>query len=151
MQTYQQAGAQALSGYLGTPEEIDFDEVNDIIARFKRGERHIPLKRMGREETAIWYEMVDFTTTRVMVIEWTHANSDFLKGVDIPIYLNSTPMQTLEHRRLRNRDAQTDSAFTTMVLNIEQRKLDSQAWKAQVILSREGKKITYSAYRRETE
>ena len=54
-------------------------------------------------------------------------------------------------RRLRNRDAQTDSAFTTMVLNIEQRKLDSQAWKAQVILSREGKKITYSAYRRETE
>lgn len=151
MQTYQQAGAQALSGYLGTPEEIDFDEVNDIIARFKRGERHIPLKRMGREETAIWYETVDFTTTRVMVIEWTHANSDFLKGVDIPIYLNSTPMQTLEHRRLRNRDAQTDSAFTTMVLNIEQRKLDSQAWKAQVILSREGKKITYSAYRRETE
>ena len=74
-----------------------------------------------------------------------------MKGVDIPIYLNSTPMQTLEHRRLRNRDAQTDSAFTTMVLNIEQRKLDSQAWKAQVILSREGKKITYSAYRRETE
>ena len=131
MQTYQQAGAQALSGYLG--------------------ERHIPLKRMGREETAIWYETVDFTATRVMVIEWTHANSDFLKGVDIPIYLNSTPMQTLEHRRLRNRDAQTDSAFTTMVLNIEQRKLDSQAWKAQVILSREGKKITYSAYRRETE
>ena len=151
MQTYQQAGAQALSGYLGTPEEIDFDEVNDIIARFKRGEKHIPLKRMGREETAIWYETVDFTATRVMVIEWTHANSDFLKGVDIPIYLNSTPMQTLEHRRLRNRDAQTDSAFTTMVLNIEQRKLDSQAWKAQVILSREGKKITYSAYRRETE
>ena len=45
-------------------------------------------------------------------------------------------MQTLEHRRLRNRDAQTDSAFTTMVLNIEQRKLDSQAWKAQVILPR---------------
>ena len=38
-----------------------------------------------------------------------------------------------------------------MVLNIEQRKLDSQAWKAQVILSREGKKITYSVYRRETE
>ena len=35
--------------------------------------------------------------------------------------------------------------------DIEQRKLDSQAWKAQVILSREGKKITYSAYRRETE
>ena len=60
-------------------------------------------------------------------------------------------MQTLEHRRLRNRDAQTDSAFTTMVLNIEQRKLDSQAWKAQVILSRDGKKITYPAYRRETE
>ena len=67
MQTYQQAGAQALSGYLGTPEEIDFDEVNDIIARFKRGEKHIPLKRMGREETAIWYETVDFTAARTIL------------------------------------------------------------------------------------
>lgn len=86
-----------------------------------------------------------------MVIEWTHANSDFLKGVDIPIYLNSTPMQTLEHRRAATATRRRTSAFTTMVLNIEQRKLDSQAWKAQVILSREGKKITYSAYRRETE
>ena len=76
MQTYQQAGAQALSGYLGTPEEIDFDEVNDIIARFRRGEKHSRSSGWGAE-TAIWYETVDFTATRVMVIEWTHANSDF--------------------------------------------------------------------------
>ena len=56
-------------------------------------------------------------------------------------------MQTLEHRRLR-RDMQTDSAFTTMVLNIEQRKLDSQAWKAQVILSARARKSPIRRIRR---
>ena len=148
MQTYQQAGAQALSGYLGTPEEIDFDEVNDIIARFKRGERHIPLKRMGREETAIWYETVDFTTTRVMVIEWTHGNSDWYEGVDIPVLLNSTPAETLAHRQARNRDGRADSPFTTMVLELEQQMLKAQAHKAKLILSKAGEIMTYEQYTR---
>ena len=148
MQTYQQAGAQALSGYLGTPEEIDFDEVNDIIARFKRGERHIPLKRMGREETAIWYETVDFTATRVMVIEWTHGNSDWYEGVDIPVLLNSTPAETLAHRQARNRDGRADSPFTTMVLELEQQMLKAQAHKAKLILSKAGEIMTYEQYTR---
>lgn len=148
MGAYQRAGQLALMEYLGTPNEIDFAEVNTILARFKNGDQHIPLKRMGREETTLWYEIVDFTRTQVMIIEWTHGNSDYIQGVDIPVLLNSTPAETLEHRRLRNRDAQTDSAFTTMVLEIEQRKLDSQAWKAHVIVSQEGELLSYPAYRR---
>lgn len=149
MAIYQRAGRMALTDYLGTPNEIDFAELSGILSRFKNGENSIPLKRMGRVETALWYDTVDFSNTQVLIVEWTHANSDFLQGVDLPVFLNSTPMQTLEHRRMRNRDAATDSAFTTMVLEIEQHKLDAQAWKAEVILSREGKLLSYQDYRRE--
>lgn len=39
---------------------------------------------MGRETTELWYDLVDVRQVRVLVIEWTHGNSDFIEGVDIP-------------------------------------------------------------------
>lgn len=147
LEIYQQAGRRCLFGYLGTPQETDFDEVNGIIARFKQGMGHIALKRMGREPADLWYDMVKLQQTSVLIIEWTHGNSDFLQGVDLPVLLNSTPAETLAHRRARNRDGKTDSAFTTMVLELEQKKLISQADKARLILSKAGEVLTYAAYR----
>ena len=145
---YQQSGRRALTGYLGTPNETNFDEVSDILARFHQGEEAIYLKRMGRETTELWYDKVDFSNIQVLILEWTHGNSDFIEGVDIPILLNSTPAETLAHRRARNRDGKTDSAFTTMVLEIEQKKLEAQAHKAKIILNKQGELLSFADYRR---
>ena len=132
---YQQAGRNGLKNYLGTNNEIDFKELTGIISQFKNGASEICLKRMGREETELWYDAVDFTGKNILVIEWTHGNNDNLLGVDIPILLNSTPQETLEHRKARNRDGGTDSPFITTVLELEQQLLVSQASKAKLILS----------------
>ena len=145
---YQRSGRRALAGYLGTPNETDFDEVSGILARFHQGAQEIYLKRMGRETTELWYDKVDFSQIQVLIVEWTHGNSDFLEGIDLPVLLNSTPAETLAHRRARNRDGKTDSAFTTMVLEIEQQKLEAQAHKAAVILSKQGELLSYPEYRR---
>lgn len=147
LETYQKAGRSALAGYLGTNQEQDFDELTGIVSQFKNGAESIWLKRMGRTELALWYERVDFSQTDVLIIEWTHANSDGYQGADIPILMNSTPQETLEYRRSRNRDGGTDSPFVTMVLEIEQRLLDSQAHKAKIILSKKGELLTYEQYR----
>jgi hypothetical protein len=143
LSVYQLAGRNGLKNYLGTTNEIDFKELTGIISRFKNGESRIFLKRMGREDTELWYDPVDFSNKNILVIEWTHGNNDNLQGVDIPVLLNSTPQETLEHRRSRNRDGATDSPFTTMVLEIEQNLLISQAPKAQLILSKSGEIIAY--------
>ena len=148
LRAYQKAGRLALTAYLGTPLETDFDEVSGIIARFKTGAQTIPLKRMGRETDALWYDTVDFSGVSVLIIEWTHGNSDFLTGVDIPVLLNSTPAETLAHRHARSRDGKIDSAFTAMVLDIEQKKLESQAHRARLIISKQGELLTYAEYRR---
>lgn len=148
LRVYQAEGRKALAGYLGTPAEQDYDELNAIIARFKAGDDTLMLKRMGRTEDERWYEAVDISQTNVLVIEWTHGNSDFLQGVDIPVLLNSTPEETRAHRRARARDGKTDSAFTTMVLEIEQAELDSCAHKAKIIISKSGEVLTYDQYRR---
>jgi len=144
--TYQRVGRAALDAYLGTPNEIDFAEVSGILARFHDGATSLQLKRMGRELGELWYESVDVSEVHVLVVEWTHGNSDHLVGVDVPILLNSTPEETLAHRRARARDGATDSPFTTMVLALEQAKLASQAHKAKIIVAKSGEVIDYGAY-----
>jgi len=143
LSVYQSAGRSGLKNYLGTTNEIDFKELTGIISQFKNGESRIFLKRMGREETELWYDLVDFSDKNIMIIEWIYGNDHNLQGVDIPILLNSTPRETLEHRRSRNRDSAIDSPFTKMVLGIEQEILISQAPKAKLIMSKSGEILAY--------
>ena len=126
--TYQREGRKALGGYLGTTDEIDFDELTSIVSQFKNGADNLYLKRMGREATELWYDAVNMSAVNVLVIEWTHGNSDRYQGVDYPILLNSTPQETLAYRQARHRDGGTDSPFTTMVLELEQKAAGSAGW-----------------------
>ncbi len=144
---YEQDGYEGLKAYLGTPLEIDFERVNHIITQFKAAEPSISLKRMGRSLDEIWDDVVDFQDIQVLIIEWTHGNNSHLQGVDIPIFLNSTPAETLEHRQKRNRDAGVDSPFVQMVLEIEQKKIANQAESASIIVTKSGEIISYAQYK----
>ena len=146
--SYFEAGAEGLRDYLGTPKETDFAEVDQIMKAFKDGADSLYLKRMGRDEASLWYDKVDMSGKNVLIVEWTHGNSDYMSQVDIPILLNSTPQETLEHRRSRNRDGKLDSPFTTLVLEIEQQKLTDQAHKAKIIISKAGNIISYEEFQR---
>ena len=143
---YEEGGEDALRAYLGSEMEINFKEVNEIIRLFKNGSKSIYLRRMGRSETELWYEPVDFSAIDVLVLEWTHGNNACLRGVDIPVFLASTPAETLAHRIARNRDGAPDSPFVTMVLGIEQDLLTSQIGSAEIIISKQGDVITADEY-----
>lgn len=134
MAVYQAAGRRGLEDYLGTPAEIDFDEINRILAAFHAGAPGLWLRRMGRHASQLWYDWVDTSATKVVVLEWTHGNSRFLKGVNLPILLYSTPEETLEHRRKRARDGAVDSPFTTLVLQVEQQQILAQASAAALVV-----------------
>ena len=82
---YQAEGRKALAGYLGTPSEQDFDELGQTLARFKNGIDAIWLKRMGRDEAALWYDKVDFSQVKVLIVEWTHGKSHRERIVTIPM------------------------------------------------------------------
>ncbi len=145
---YQKAGRRALQGYLGTPNEIDFAEVNAILAAFRGGAEQLTLKRMGRTADQLWYDVVDVSGVQVIVVEWTHGNNDNVEGVDFAVLLNSTPEETLAHRRARNRDGALDSPFTTLVLQLEQELLQSQAHRAAIIVAKTGELLDYDEYLR---
>ena len=145
-ESYINGGRSALKEYLGTANELAFKEVEDVVKQFKSGAEKIWLKRMGRSNTQIWYDDVNFKDIGVLLIEWTHGNSDYFEGVDIPILLHSTPQETLKYRLLRNRDCGIDSPFTAMVLNIEQGTLVEQAHKAKIIILPNGDRLSYEEY-----
>ena len=148
LRVYEEGGKEALAAYLGSQSEIDFSLVQKIINDFKSGAAQIRLKRMGRSEDELWFDDVDFSGVDILIIEWTHGNSDLLSGVDIPILLNSTPEETLAHRRARARDGNVDSPFVTMVLSLEQDMLKAQAHKAKIIVSKQGELLSFDEYQK---
>ena len=143
LESYIEAAEVALSAYLGQPAEQDFEQLESILSQFKQGADNIMLKRMGREEFSTYYEEVDFSETKVLVLEWTHSLSKHLKSIDIPVLLCSTPEETLERRKRRNREGdQVDTAFISMVLKLEQQHINSRAYVAKILLSPEGELLT---------
>ena len=142
LEPYRLAAGKALDAYLGSPEEIDFDLLNRVIRQFRDGASMIPLKRMGRGFGDWYLETVDFRGVSVLIIEWTHGNSPHLRGVDYPIFLYSSPEETLAHRLARGRDRGADSPFTSLVLILEQAQLNRRAGSAELILSLSGETMS---------
>lgn len=139
IEIFEAQGLDSLERYLGSTEEIDFADVNRIVREFKEGTDKITLKHMGRNRDSIEYREHSFKGIPLLILEWTHGNSPLLEGVDFPIFLYSTPEETLEHRLQRARDKEADSTFVKKVLEIEQAKLDSQAPTAALIIDKHGK------------
>lgn len=127
LQTYQEGGREALNAYLGTDQEIDYERVNEIIEAFKNGAQTIEMRRLGTEPEDRVEEPIDFSEIDLLILEWTHANSPFVKGSDLSIFLQSTPEATLARRLARGRNANAGDPFIAMVLELEQAKLDKQA------------------------
>lgn len=135
---FDEKGKEGLVEYLGTPNEIEYDAVNQVIKEFKSGATSISLKKMGRAEGEISYEDTDFRNIQILLIEWTHGGSEFLSGVDLPVYVDSTPDDTLHRRVKRNRDENAASELIKTVLDIEQKKLQDQARNAKIVIGRDG-------------
>ena len=131
---FQEAGEDALVQYLGSEYEVNYKEVNGILFEFHTGRDRIFLRRMGRTPESLYYEPVSFGDVDVMILEWTHGNNPSLRGIDIPVYLEGTPEDTVAARLSRNRDPGADSEFVSRVLHIEHDLLESQRDTAKIIL-----------------
>lgn len=146
--SYLEGGRKALRRHLGTPHEQNFSEMNDVLNAFRDGARAIWLRRMGRDDTAFWYEKKDFSDTSVIFLEWTHGLSEYLTGIDISVFLNSTPEETYAFRQARGRDANAKSDFIQLVIELEQQLLLSEAPTADLIVNRQGNVISFDEWKR---
>lgn len=139
MRVYEADGEDGLRNYLGTSQELDFDDINKVLADFHAGKDVLNLKHMGRTDGDISYEETDITGIDVMLLEWTHGGSDDLIGVDVPIYIEVSPEVARERRIKRGRDENAASPFIAKVIELEQEKLERQKNNAKLIVGKDGK------------
>ena len=139
---YQKYGDKALTDYLGTDQELDYEAVSNLLMQFHGGTSQLLLRHMGRTPDEIWYDRRDVSDTDILILEWTHGNSACLQGVDVSVVLISTPEETLENRKKRNRDTAIDSPFVARVLSIEQKKINNGLDRADVIQDMYGRIYT---------
>lgn len=139
---YQKYGDKALTDYLGTDQELDYEAVSNLLMQFHGGTSQLLLRHMGRTPDDIWYDRMDVSDTDILILEWTHGNSACLQGVDVSVVLISTPEETLENRKKRNRDTAIDSPFVVRVLRIEQKKINDGLDRADIIQDMHGRIYT---------
>lgn len=139
---YQKYGDKALTDYLGTGQELDYEAVSNLLMQFHGETSQLLLRHMGRTPDDIWYDRRDVSDTDILILEWTHGNSTYLQGVDISVVLISTPEETLENRKKRNRDTAIDSPFVARVLRIEQKKINDGLKRADIIQDMHGRIYT---------
>lgn len=139
---YQKYGDKALTDYLGTDQELDYEAVSNLLMQFHGGTSQLLLRHMGRTPDDIWYDRRDVSDTHILILEWTHGNSACLQGVDVSVVLISTPEETLENRKKRNRDTAIDSPFVARVLRIEQKKIQDGLDRADIIQDMHGRIYT---------
>lgn len=139
---YQKYGDKALTDYLGTDQELDYEAVSNLLMQFHGGTSQLMLRHMGRTPDDIWYDRMDVSDTDILILEWTHGNSACLQGVDVSVVLISTPEETLENRKKRNRDTAIDSPFVARVLSIEQKKINDGLDRADIIQDMHGRIYT---------
>lgn len=139
---YQKYGDKALTDYLGTDQELDYEAVSNLLMQFHGETSQLLLRHMGRTPDDIWYDRRDVSDTDILILEWTHGNSACLQGVDVSVVLISTPEETLENRKKRNRDTAIDSPFVARVLRIEQKKIQDGLDRADIIQDMHGRIYT---------
>ena len=142
LDAYIKKGREALGAYLGSDQEIDYGRLNHVIRQFKKQEPSIWLKRMGRTSTQLWYEKVDFSNIDILILEWTHGGSPLCEGTDLSVLLSTTPEETKKGRLLRGRDPGADSPFVTMVLQLEQEKINASGGSADLIVTQDGRLLS---------
>lgn len=143
--TYIEGGKAALEQHLGSRNEQNFDMLNDIIRAFKDGAEDLWLRRMGRDNTALWYEKADMADVHVLILEWTHGLSKLLSGIDTRVFIYSTPEETYASRIERSRDENARTDFIQSVIAIEQKLLMERVPAADIIISRAGELLPKDA------
>ena len=69
-----------------------------LATALHEGKDTITLRHLEREDGEISSEETDFSGISVLLLEWTHGGSDDLHGVDLSVFLESSPEETKERR-----------------------------------------------------
>lgn len=105
------------SNWLGPHVEVKLEVLEKNIQDALRGQNSITKPVVDYDKDMIGEEIIDLTGVKVVIAEGTYTS--LLKNIDRKIFISSNRLDTLEHRKKRNRGDEVGDPFIENILEIE--------------------------------
>lgn len=121
--------------WLGPHVEVNMDLLNQHILNAVKGEKIITKPLVNYSENNISQETVNLDGIKVVIAEGTY--TALLRHVDCRIFINRNRLDTLEHRKKRNRGNEACDPFVEDVLKVEHKIIAGHRYLADIIISKD--------------
>ncbi len=123
------------SDWLGPHVEVQMELLNSHIAAALSGEDAVKKPLMNYMEDCATEEEVCLAGVQVVIAEGTY--TALLRQVDCRVFIDRNRLDTLEHRRKRNRGSEVGDPFIEDVLKTEHKIIAGHRFLADVIISKD--------------
>lgn len=121
--------------WLGPHVEVNMDLLNQHILNAVKGANIITKPLVNYSENNISQESVNLDGIKVIIAEGTY--TALLRHVDCRIFINRNRLDTLEHRKKRNRGNEAGDPFVEDVLKVEHKIIAGHRYLADIIISKD--------------
>ncbi|MEX1377268.1 MAG: P-loop NTPase fold protein [Eubacteriales bacterium] len=123
------------SSWLGPHVEVKMDLLNQSIAAALEGEKEITKPIISYDENDVSEEKVKLEGIDVLILEGTY--TALLRNVDCKVFINRNRLDTLEHRKKRNRGNEVGDPFIEDVLKTEHKIIAGHQFLADIIITKD--------------
>ncbi len=121
--------------WLGPHIEVRMDVLNNNLKDASLGKNKITKPLVDYDANKIDEETICLDDVKVVVAEGTYTS--LLKNVDTRIFINRNWLETLDHRKKRNRGNEAGDTFIEQILSIEHKIIAGQIYLADFLITNE--------------
>lgn len=125
------------NAWLGPHVEVNLSLLNQHILEALNNGELITKPLVNYSENSISQESVNLEGVKVLIVEGTY--TALLRHVDCKIFISRNRLDTLEHRKKRNRGNEGNDPFIENVLEIEHKIIAGHRFLADIIISKDYK------------
>jgi uridine kinase len=121
--------------WLGPHVEVKLDVLERNLVSAIQGKREITKPLVDYDLNTIEDEIVNLDGVRVLIAEGTYTS--LLKHVDTRIFIDRNWLDTLEHRRIRERGNEVGDAFVEQTLSMEHKIIAGHKHLADILITKD--------------
>jgi uridine kinase len=135
-------------GWLG-PMEVRMDLLNQHLKDATLGATELEKPLVDYDADALESERVDLAGVKVVIVEGTYAG--LLKWIDTRVFIVRSRLETLEHRKKRNRGAEVNDPFIEEILETEHKIIMGHRYLADFVIGNDYQVVAVKKADREPE
>ena len=121
--------------WLGPHVEVKMDVLDGHLKAAADGANSFVKPLIDYDANSVENEVVDLTDVKVVIAEGTYTS--LLKHVDTRIFIARNRLDTLEHRKKRNRGKEVDDPFIENILKLEHKIIAGHRFLADFVITKD--------------